>query len=115
MASDKSSQRNCQQRDVCNGIEVFGGVSVSDPQSFLRGSLEAGVVPLAFRSQSIDRLKRNGITLDRKSVVIWDRHIFRAACGFRPFMETIMSARTVVNMGGSLVGAAILLSGTPII
>ena len=100
---------------MCNGVEVFSGLAVSDPQPFLRGSLEAGVVPLAFRSQGIDGLKGNGITLDRKSVVVWERHIFGAACGFGTLVEAFMRAGTVVEMGGTLVGTAIFLSGSSVI
>ena len=100
---------------MCNGVEVFSGLAVSDPQPLLRGSLEAGVVPLAFRSQGIDGLKGNGITLDRKSVVVWERHIFGAAGSPGTLVETFMVTGAVMQMRCTLVGTAIFLSGSSVI
>ena len=64
MASDKRGCGDSQQRDMGNGVEIFSRLSVPDPQAFLGGRLESGIVPFTFRSQGVDRLKSNGISLD---------------------------------------------------
>ena len=98
-----------------NGVKVFGRLSASDPEPFLRGSLKSGIVSLALCSQRINRLKGNGIPLDRKSVVIRKCHIFGAACCFGTLVEAFVTARTVMQMRGALIRTAIFLSGASVI
>ena len=79
-----------------NGVEILSRLLASDPQPFLCGGLESGVVPLTFRSQGIDGLEGNGIPLNGKSVVIRECDIFRTASGFGTLVEAFMAARAVM-------------------
>ena len=53
-ASDDGGQGDGEKRDVGDGIEVFGGISVSNPETLLSRTLEAGVVAFALSPQGIN-------------------------------------------------------------
>ena len=115
MTSDKRSCGDRQQRDMRNGVEICGGLLASDPQSLLCGSLEPGVVPLALCSHRIDGFECKGVTLDGKSVIIRQRHIFGTASGLGALVETFVVTGTVMQMGCSLVRTAVFLPRSPAI
>ena len=98
-----------------NGVEILSRLLASDPQTLLCSSLKSGIVPFAFRSQGVDRLKSNRIPLDGKSVIVRERDIFRTACSFGTLAETIVVAGTVVQMRSALVGTAVFLSCSAVV
>ena len=111
MASDKSGDSNGQQRNVGNGIQVFGRMPVAYPKPLLGCSLESGIVPFAFRPERVNGSEFQSIPLDGKPVVVWDRHIFGTTGGLTFLVETFMGAGAIVQMGGSFIGTAIFLPG----
>ena len=115
MTSDKSSDSNCQKSNMSNRVEIACRLFIPYPKSFLRGCLESGVVAFALCSQRIDRLKRNGVTLNGKSVIVRQGHILGATGSLEAFMETSVVAGTVMQMRGTLERTAIFLTGSPVV
>ena len=111
MASDKRGDSNGQQRNVGNGIQVFGTMPVTYPKPFLSGSLESGIVPFAFRPECVNGSEFQSIPLDGKPVIVWDRHVFGATGGLTFLVEKFMGAGAIVQMGSSFIWTAIFLPG----
>lgn len=78
---------------MSDGIEVFGGLAISDPKPLLPGGFEAGVVSFAFGTQGINGFESNGIPVNGKPVIIGNRDIFGAAAMFFPVMVSLVFAR----------------------
>jgi len=53
-ASDHGSKRDGKKRNVGNGVEIFSGLSVSNPKALLPRTFESGVVALALGSQGVN-------------------------------------------------------------
>lgn len=111
MTSDKGGDSNAQQRNVGNGIQVFGRMPAAYPKSFLSGSFEPGIVPFAFSPECVNGFEFQSIPLDGKPVVVRDRHIFGTTGGLTFLVETFMGTGAIVQMGSSFIGTAIFLSG----
>lgn len=58
------------------GVEVCGAVAVTNPETFLSGGFEAGIVAFALSTQGIDTLEVETFPVNRKSVIRWNRHVF---------------------------------------
>lgn len=111
MASDKSGDSNGQQRNVGKGIQVFNRMPIAYPKTFLGSSLESGIVPFTFRPERKNGFEFQRISLNGKPVVVWNCHIFCAAGGLTFLVKALMCAGTIVQMGGSFIGATSFLSG----
>lgn len=55
---------NMSQRD-----KVFGAIPISDPEAFLTGLFESGIISLTLGSESIEALKTKAFPVNRHSVV----------------------------------------------
>lgn len=95
--SDNGGERDGQQRNMSNGVEIFSGFAVFNPKPLLSGGFETGVVSLTFGTQSINRLKSVGIPVDGKPVIIGNGDVFSTA-GALAFMKAFVVAWAVMNM-----------------
>lgn len=84
---------------------------IAYPKTFLGSSLESGIVPFTFRPERKNGFEFQRISLNGKPVVVWNCHIFCAAGGLTFLVKALMCAGTIVQMGGSFIGATSFLSG----
>ncbi|MBQ3416780.1 MAG: hypothetical protein IJH32_02985 [Ruminococcus sp.] len=63
--SDNRGDRNRKQSDVSDCVEVLNSFEAMDPNTFLTGLLEAGVVTFGFGAQGINLFERKTISVDR--------------------------------------------------
>ena len=54
---EDSGKSDSQSRDVSQGVQISGAVGVANPETFLSGSLKAGVITFAFGAQCISALE----------------------------------------------------------
>ena len=65
-----SSKGHSQGRDVSQGVQIGGAVCITNPETFLAGSLKAGVVAFTFGAQSISPLETGAFPVNGKPVGI---------------------------------------------
>ncbi len=68
-----------QGGDVGQRVKIGGAFAITDPKTFLPGSLKAGVVTFAFRAQSISSLESGAFPVNGESVVGRERFVFGTA------------------------------------
>ena len=109
-----SGQRNRQGRDMSQCVEVRRACAIAHLQPFLTCGFEAGIVALALRPQGVSPFKIETAAVNGKPVVIGNGLIFRAAPVLLAVIPVLVATRT--NTGLRLAeGAAVFLSGTPIV
>lgn len=106
--SDYGGDGNGQQRDVREGVEIFGRFSIANPKAFLPGGFESRVVAFTFSSERVDRLEVVGVSVDGKPIIIWDGDVL-GATGVFAFFETLVIAWAIITVTGTFEGTAKLL------
>ena len=107
-------QRNSQDRDMSQRIEVCRAVSIAHPQPFLTCGFEAGIVTLTLRPQGVSPFKIETDAVNGKPVVIGKGLIFRAAPVFLAVVPILVAARANTSLRLAE-RAAVFLPGTPIV
>lgn len=97
-----------------NCVEIFGAVAVVDPQAFLPGAFESGIIPFALRAESIDALKAQTITVNGEAVVVGDGFVPGTASVFLTVVPVFMLTGTLACFGLAE-RAAIFLTSSAVI
>ena len=61
-----SGKSHSQGGDVSQGVQIYGIVRITNPETFLAGSLEAGVAAFAFGAQCISPLEAGAFPVNGK-------------------------------------------------
>lgn len=96
------------------GIEVGRTCPITDPQAFLAGCFESGVISLALGAQGVGSLEIGTGTVNGKPVVSGDGFVFGAASVFLSIVPIFVVAGTFTGLGLAK-GAAEFLAGAPVI
>ena len=67
---------------MSNAVEVLCCVHAVNPETFLAGILETGIITLDFSPHGINLFECDAFSVDGKSVVVRQGHIFGAATVF---------------------------------
>ena len=94
-----SGKSHSQCGDVCQRVQVGSTVCVTNPKTFLAGSLEAGVVTFAFGAQGIRAFEVGAVPVNGKSVGIWDSFVFGAASVFLAIVPVFVVTGAAVGFG----------------
>ena len=71
-------------------IKVFSTIPTSDPETFLAGSLESGIISLTLGSKSIQALKTKAFSINGHAVIGGNRFVFGAATIHFPVVPVFM-------------------------
>lgn len=82
-----------------NHVEIGSAVAVSDPESFLTGSLETGIVTLTLCSQSVKTLETEAFSVNGHPVIIRNRLVFCTAAVLLSVVPVLVIAGTAACPG----------------
>ena len=94
-----SGKSDSQGRDVSQSIQIGGAVCVTNPETFLAGSLKAGIVTFTFGTQCISPLETGAFPINGKSVGIRDGFVFRAASVFLAIVPVFVVTGAATGFG----------------
>ena len=81
------------------GIQIGGAGCVTNPKTFLAGSLKTGVVAFTFGAQSISALEAGGLPVNGKPVGIRDRFVFGTTSVFLAVVPIFVVTGTAGGLG----------------
>ena len=89
-----SSDCNGEQGNMCNAVEILCCLHAVHPEPFLTGILETGIITLDFSPHGINLFECDTFSVDGKSVVVRQGHIFRTAAVFLAVVPILVIAGT---------------------
>ena len=94
-----SGKSHSQGRNVGKGVQIGGTVCVTNPKTFLTGSLKAGVVAFTFGAKGISPLEMRAFPVNGKPVGLRDRFVFGAAPVFLSVVPVFVVTGTAAGFG----------------
>jgi hypothetical protein len=116
-----SGQGNNQSGNMGDGVEIGGTGAVADPETFLAGSLETGIVSLTLGTKSIGAFEGKTIPVNGEAVRGRDGFILGTAPVFLAVVPVLMIAGTLRGFGLTegtaefLPESAVTIRGFPIL
>ena len=94
-----SSEGDSQRRDVCDGVEIFGTISITHPKSLLSHGFKTRIISLAFGAQGVGSLELQALTVNGEAIALWDLLIFGATTVFLAVIPVFVVARALRCLG----------------
>ena len=79
---------------MCNCVQVSSTGTIANPETFPTGSLKAGIISLTLRSQRVDPLEIQAITVDGKAVIVRNGKVLCTTTVFLTIIPVLVIART---------------------
>ena len=84
---------------MSQGVQIGGAACVPNPETFLAGSLKAGVVTFTFGAQSISPLETGAFPVNGKPVGIRDGFVFGTASVFLAIVPVFVVTGAATGFG----------------
>lgn len=121
MIGKDSGQGNSQSGNMGDGVEIGGTGTVADPETFLAGSLETGIVSLTLGAKSIGAFEGKTIPVNGEAVRGRNGFVLGTAPVFLAVVPVLMIAGTLRGFGLTegtaefLPESAVTIRGFPIL